>query len=782
MPAAALDFAAASALCVLSYFEHSRSVRPSFIINLYLLISLPFDVARSRTLWLSSSRQSIALVLTISTVVKAAVLVLEANTKRDILLDRYRDLPPEATSGIYSRSTFWWMNPLLKTGFFKTLLLKDLYALDPEIQSRDLLVRFRQAWDRTNKQKSHCLFNACAFTLLWPFLASAIPRLILMGFRYSQPFLLHRTVEFVQEQASRETRSIGWGLVGAYAIVYVGLAVFTAAYMHLTNRLITMLRGGLVSIIYAKTMEISITALDESGSMTLMSADVERITESFVFIHDTWGSIVEVGIAIFLLERQLGLACVGPAAIAIASMIATLMIAKGMSAAQKLWLEAIQSRIDVTAHNLGAMRSIKLLGLASHVSSLIQGFRVNEVKLSSRFRKLMTGRILIGQPLSRKHHPQLLTYSGNLTQIMAPVLTFGIFVALAQRNGQEMTTATAFTTFSLLILVSTPMERIVFTVPQVVSSIACFDRIQNFLQCPSRSDHRLSMAPVERKQTSSRDITYNRSTSDIELRDLAGASKILIEEALVVQDGSFGWSQDKPPVLHDITLRIQASDFVIVAGPVGSGKSTLMKGLLGETPTSKGFVYTSSHRAAFAGQDAWIQNASIKSNIVGLANFNQEWYDEVLTACALDEDLDHLGKRDATIVGSKGISLSGGQKQRLSMARAIYQKIDLIIFDDVFSGLDADTEDKIFDRLFSRGGLLRNMPTTVILVTHGGKRLRINNAFCTDCISSTPASLCGSHYCTWHRWYRRRTGILGPAAFFWRLYPRHLERLKRIDK
>lgn len=397
LPAAALDFAAASALCVLSYFEHSRSVRPSFIINIYLLISIPFDVARSRTLWLIPFTQNVALVVTISTVVKLGVLILEASGKREILLDRYRDLPPEATSGIINRSLFWWLNPLLKTGFFKTLLLNDLYTLDPEIQSQDLLRKVQQAWDQTNKQRKHALFRACASALKWQFLISAIPRVILIGFKYSQPFLLYRTVNYVQEQVSKETYNIGWGLVGAYALVYVGIAVFTAAYMHLTNRLITMLRGALVSIIYAKTIDISITALDESGSMTLMSADVERISQSYTLVHDTWAPFIEVGIAIYVLESQLGLACVGPAVTAFSSIVATLIIARLMGAAQKLWLEAIQSRIDVTAHNLGAIRSIKLLGLAHHVSNLIQGFRINEVELSIRFRKLTTLRISIGE-------------------------------------------------------------------------------------------------------------------------------------------------------------------------------------------------------------------------------------------------------------------------------------------------------------------------------------------------------------------------------------------------
>lgn len=306
---------------------------------------------------------------------------------------------------------------------------------------------------------------------------------------------------------------------------------------------------------------------------------------------------------------------------------------------------------------------------------------------------------------------------------MAPVLTFGIFVALARQNERVLTTATAFTALSVLTLVAVPMAMLVYTVPQVVSSFACFDRIQKFLQSPSRIDHRLSMGPIEHRRSPAGASLSGQSSSEIELQSLTTASKSLMNEALVVQDGSFGWSNDKTPVLRDISIRIKASDLVIVAGPVGSGKSTLMKGLLGETPTSKGFVYTNSLTTALADQDAWVQNASVRSNIIGLASFDQEWYARVNAGCALDEDLQQFPQGDATVVGSRGISLSGGQRQRIAMARAIYQKTDVIIFDDVFSGLDVDTEEKIFDRLFSRGGLLRRMPTTVVLVTHAGKCL-----------------------------------------------------------
>jgi ATP-binding cassette subfamily C (CFTR/MRP) protein 1 len=90
-------------------------------------------------------------------------------------------------------------------------------------------------------------------------------------------------------------------------------------------------------------------------------------------------------------------------------------------------------------------------------------------------------------------------------------------------------------------------------------------------------------------------------------------------------------------------------------------------------------------------------------------------------------------KHTATPVGSAGISLSGGQKQRLALARAVYARKELVILDDVFSGLDAETEEQVFDRLFSANGLFHEMGTTILLVTHAVHRLPYSDhVICLD--------------------------------------------------
>lgn len=88
-------------------------------------------------------------------------------------------------------------------------------------------------------------------------------------------------------------------------------------YQHLTYRAITMVRGGLISMLYQKSTDLSIQDVDPASSMTLMSADIERIVQGWQTMHDIWANAIEVGVAIYLLERQLGVACVVPIGVSI---------------------------------------------------------------------------------------------------------------------------------------------------------------------------------------------------------------------------------------------------------------------------------------------------------------------------------------------------------------------------------------------------------------------------------------------------------------------------------
>jgi ABC-type multidrug transport system ATPase subunit len=118
-----------------------------------------------------------------------------------------------------------------------------------------------------------------------------------------------------------------------------------------------------------------------------------------------------------------------------------------------------------------------------------------------------------------------------------------------------------------------------------------------------------------------------------------------------------------------------------------------------------------------------LPNGSIRDNIIGFSPFDPVRYAEVITATALTVDLGLLPQGDDTNVGSDGITLSGGQKQRIALARALYVDAKLVVLDDVFSGLDANTEGQISRQVFGRDGLLRKRNTTTVLCTNSQKQL-----------------------------------------------------------
>lgn len=130
----------------LSYKEHRKSIKPSFILSVYLLLTLLFDVAHTRTIWLRGGYTPLAAVITAATAIKFILLLLETFEKRKILRPDQKDNPPYATSGIINRSFFWWLNPLFRLGYSKTLAVGDLFALDKHLVSTGLHESLDEAW------------------------------------------------------------------------------------------------------------------------------------------------------------------------------------------------------------------------------------------------------------------------------------------------------------------------------------------------------------------------------------------------------------------------------------------------------------------------------------------------------------------------------------------------------------------------------------------------------------------------------------------------------------
>lgn len=446
----------------------------------------------------------------------------------------------------------------------------------------------------------------------------------------------------------------------------------------------------LVTEIYKKATTARIGAGDDNAVLTLMSTDMERIKMGLRSLHEIWASIIQAGLAGWMLYTRLGVVFVAPMGVVIVCFSGLAILTNFTGDSQRAWMAGVQKRVGLTATVISSMKNLKISGLSAAIGDFVQRLRVEELAAGARFRQLAITAALLAY----------------IPQLMSPPLTFAF-------TTRTLDATRVFTSLSFLTLLTSPFSQVFQSIPGLVSAIACLGRIQAFLECETHHDFRQVFAKITSETENVRG--NNERASDGGLDGL---------HHVEIKNGWFGWEVDKF-VLRDVSTRLPTASLTIVVGPVGSGKSTLCKALLGEIPFSKGnvIISTVATHVGFCDQTAFLSNGTIKENIVGFSPFNEARYEEVIDATALNHDIATLPQGDETNIGSDGIALSGGQKQRVSLARALYLHSELLVLDDIFSGLDADTEEEVFKKVFGPDGLLRRRRSTVLLCTHSIRHL-----------------------------------------------------------
>ncbi|KAK3325989.1 P-loop containing nucleoside triphosphate hydrolase protein [Apodospora peruviana] len=690
---AALTLVSAFCMIVLSFLEHSRSLRPSVLIDAYLFLTILFDIAQTRTLWLASTNTdetTFSRVFTAALAVKALLILLESQHKaRWVVRWDVKQHSPEETTGLFGLGVFFWLNRLFAAGFKKVLSLDDLFPLDQNMSSEALHGKLADHLDASSfKGQKLGLAKAVVRALAVPLLLPVGPRIAMTAFQFCQPFLINTLLDYLQQPVEESSRNVGYGLIGATLFIYTGIAISGAFYWYFQERAVYMARGVLGTAIYRKTTDAALAAADDSAALTLMSSDIERIIRGCLYIHEFWANIIEVALASWLLSRQIGAAFAAPLVVVGLCVACSTVLSRYTIPRQKAWMERIQKRVGLTSSVIGQMKHIKISGLATPVEESVHHMRLDELKSGAKYRMIIIFAVCIGY----------------LPLCLSPVITF----AFAART---LDITTIFTSISYIFLLASPLSILFQMVPPLLAAVACFSRIQTFFEKDSRVDFRRPTVHASRAENSSTDGAEPSNSNTA---------------AIKISNGGFGWESEKLHLLGKIDLDIPASRLTMVIGPIASGKSTLCKALLGETPFFEGEIevnYKTSLKIGFCDQTPYLSNASIRENIVGFSSFDAVRYNEVVEAAVLQPDLAILPEGDNTNVGSSGISLSGGQKQRVSIARALYLQSNFLVFDDILSGLDADTEEQVFRRVFSSEGLIRRRNATVVLCTHSVRHL-----------------------------------------------------------
>ncbi|KAK1624485.1 ABC transporter [Colletotrichum phormii] len=705
-PADILAVISTVAVFALSASTHQRSERPSTLIVLYLSASSILGIARLRTLWLFSKELTLPTIFTLILFITIVALVLESLAMKKRLADSEppnddKHATPEQSSGFWARTCFWWLARTFHLGYTKVISLSDLPGLDPSIKSQRLHTRLAKVWDKYDHEQRHSLLQACFRSYLGPFLSPILPRLCLSVFTFAQPFLINTTVTYVAE--TNPDVNYGRGLICAWALVYLGIAASTSVYQYHNFRFATRLRGGLVALLYQHAVHTREVDMGEISAVTLMGTDVERIFGAMSMFHSVWASLLDIAIASWLLGRQLSLACLAPILLVLVFIAATSRISVATKTAQIRWIERIQERLRVTTIMLGDMKAVKMLGLSRVMANVLQRLRIEEVETSKSFRKLLVTTLLL-----------------SITPInLAPIVTFAVYVIVSVFwQHTTLLPAQAFTSVALIALLTTPVVEFIQLLPMVVQSFGCFSRIQDFCN-------------YNRKSTLSDEWTGALIPQDLSpeiepgLEQLKRMDPLCETQQHIVswRDQSFGWTKDQL-VLHGITVNVPRGMLTVVVGPVGSGKSSFLSAILGELKSRSSIEAPEPTEGigrcamAYCSQSPWLENGTLRENILGISAFEQKWYDSVVSACGLEPDLKVLEKGDLTVIGSNGVNLSGGQKQRVALARAVYSRCKLVILDDVFGGIDAHTSRHVTTRLLGSKGLFRQHHITAVIATH----------------------------------------------------------------
>uniref|UniRef100_A0A8C4I5F0 ATP-binding cassette, sub-family C (CFTR/MRP), member 3 n=1 Tax=Dicentrarchus labrax TaxID=13489 RepID=A0A8C4I5F0_DICLA len=464
-----------------------------------------------------------------------------------------------------------------------------------------------------------------------------------------------------------------WGYSLAFLMFFTAFLQTLILHHHFQYCFVTGMnvRTAVIGAIYRKALVITNAAKRSSTVgevVNLMSVDAQRFMDLTTFLNMLWSAPLQIILALYFLWQNLGPSVMAGVAVMIMLIPFNAVIAMKTRAYQVEQMQYKDSRIKLMNEILNGIKVLKLYAWENSFKEKVLAIRQKELNVLRKTAYLGA----------------LSTMAWTSAPFLVALTTFAVYVTVDENN--ILDAEKAFVSLSLFNILRFPLNML----PQVISSIVqasvSLKRIQNFL-----SHDELDPNSVDRKN-------------------------IATEFSLTVVNGKFSWAKEDPPVLHNINVMVPQGSLLAVVGHVGCGKSSLISALLGEMEKLEGEVSIRGS-VAYVPQQAWIQNATLRDNILFGKPYNEQKYRCVLEACALTPDLEVLPGGDMTEIGEKGINLSGGQRQRVSLARALYSDTDVYLLDDPLSAVDAHVAKHIFDNLIGPEGALKGK--TRILVTHG---------------------------------------------------------------
>ncbi|NXJ71659.1 MRP2 protein, partial [Rostratula benghalensis] len=501
-------------------------------------------------------------------------------------------------------------------------------------------------------------------------LLSVAFKLVHDGLVFVSPQLLKLLIAFVSDEES----FVWQGYLYAVLLFLTALvqSLCLQQYFSLCFQLGTNVRASLIAAIYKKALTMSSATRKESTvgeTVNLMSADAQRFMDMSNFIHQLWSSPLQIILSIVFLWGELGPSVLaGIAVMVLLIPINGFLVAKAKTIQVKN-MKNKDERMKMMNEILNGIKILKLFAWEPSFEKRVNEIRARELKNLVNFSYLQSISIFVFM----------------CAPFLVSLASFAVYVLVDENN--ILDAQKAFTAISLFNVLRFPMAMLPLVLSSLVQTNVSNVRLERYLG------------------------GEDMDTSAIHYNPIAGRWISRFSPCGSPAGPNLGF-----PSPEGVTLDIASGSLVAVVGAVGSGKSSLVSAMLGEMENIKGHINIQGS-LAYVPQQAWIQNATLKDNILFGSELDEARYQQVIKACALLPDLELLPAGDQTEIGEKGINLSGGQKQRVSLARAVYSDADIYILDDPLSAVDAHVSKHLFEHVVGPKGLLHKK--TRILVTHG---------------------------------------------------------------
>ncbi|KAM9784084.1 multidrug resistance-associated protein 1 [Syngnathus typhle] len=618
---------------------------------------------------------------------------------------------PEPGASFLSKITFWWITRMMMTGYRHPLEEKDLWSLNPEDRSQKVVPKLVQRWNtdcqkgkrteqktfysprraahhpgnkenqpaeeeseillvKNTKRKEPSLLRALCLAFGPYFLVSCFYKFIQDILMFVGPEILRLLINFVNNSSAPYWH--GYFYTFLLFLCTCVQSLILQRYFHICFITGMRLRTAIVGAVYRKALVISSAARRTStvGEMVnLMSVDAQRFMDLIAYINMVWSAPLQVVLALYFLWQNLGPSVLAGVAVMVLMVPINAFIAMKTKTYQVAQMKSKDSRIKLMNEMLNGIKVLKLYAWELAFKGKVSDIRESELRVLKKAAYLGA----------------VSTFTWVCAPFLVALSTFAVYVLVDEKN--VLDAQKAFVSLALFNILRFPLNMLPMVISSMVQASVSLKRLRVFL-----SHEELQEDSVDR-------------------RAVVGSSN-----SISIVNGVFSWSKTESPTLKMLNVCIPDGSLVAIVGLVGSGKSSLLSALLGEMDKLEGSLAVKGS-VAYVPQQAWIQNSTLKENIIFGQDVSEAWYQRVVTACALEPDLEILPAGDSTEIGEKGVNLSGGQKHRVSLARAVYCDRMVYLLDDPLSAVDAHVGKHIFEHVIGPQGLLKEK--TRLLVTHG---------------------------------------------------------------